>query len=220
MYSLLFLIFVDGQSIALRLAKQIASTTESIKRAISKFNNHSKDQFEGTLYNLPQSLQWCDIFDLEGMANLELSSHSTVSVDTALLNRAVRILHMNHRAQEEIRMVKEDMKRTAEFYAAEHSLLHSHLDRIRSGIQSVYNKGCLNLLSHRLVQCEFTLTHCAKAFVPHISFEFPLCSLIFSLFDSTSIHTDTISTEDISVSSNIVSSDSESSTAPESDSEN
>ena len=206
----------------MRLAKQIASTTESIKRAISKFNNHSKDQFEGTLYILPQSLQWCDIVDLEEMANLELSSHSTVSVDTALLNRAVRILHMNHRAQEEIEMVKEDMKRTAEFYAAEHSLLHSHLDRICSGVQNVYNKGCLNLLSYRLIQCEFTLTHCAKAFVPHISFEFPSCSLIFSLFDSTTIHADNTwsSTEDISVSSNIVSSDSESSIAPESDSEN
>lgn len=44
-------------------------------------------------------------------------------MDTQTLSRAVRILHMNKRAKEEVSNVKEDMIRIANFYSAEHMLL-------------------------------------------------------------------------------------------------
>ena len=43
-------VLIDGQSIAIRLAKQ---TTESLKRAVARFNNHPRDRFEGQVYQLP-----------------------------------------------------------------------------------------------------------------------------------------------------------------------
>ena len=167
----------DGQRIAVRLAKQIASTTESLKRAISKFNTHSRDPFEGTLYKLPQTIHWKDLSDCEGV-ELRTQGGVAVDCDMPLLNSAVRTLQMKRRAQEEIEMVKEDMKRSADFYVAEHSLLHTHLSRIRGDAQTRYIKGCINLLCHRLLQCEIMLSTYSKTFQPHISYEYPACLLI------------------------------------------
>lgn len=80
----------DGQKIALRLAKQIASTTESLKRAISRFNIHCRDPCEGTLYTLPETLHWKDIPDCEGI-NFELRTQGGEAVehDMSLLIHAV-----------------------------------------------------------------------------------------------------------------------------------
>ena len=51
----------DGQSIATRLAKQISSTIDCLKRAVARYNSHPADEFEGKLYQLPQTLNWKDV---------------------------------------------------------------------------------------------------------------------------------------------------------------
>ena len=132
---------------------------------------------------------------MEGILSVDLSTRVGVTADAALLNKAVRALQMKQRAQEEIEMVKEDMKRSANFYTAEHSLLLAHLKIILSGPQTTYSKGCTNLLSHRLLQCEITLTLFSKMFQPYISYEYPMCSLISSIHDSSTLDTANIDDE-------------------------
>ena len=104
-----------------------------------------------------------------------------MQVQQSVLNRAVRALQLKQRAQEEIEIVKEDMKRSANFYTTEHALLHAHLNEIHNGAQTRYNKGCMNLLCHGLLQCEITLAHFSTMFQPHISYAYPTYSLISSL---------------------------------------
>ena len=65
---------------------------------------------------------------------VELSTNAGTTVDIAVLNRAVRALQLKQRAQEEIEIVKEDM-RSSDFYTAEHTLLHAHLNEICSSAQ-------------------------------------------------------------------------------------
>ena len=178
----------DGQSIAIRLAKQIASTTDSLKRAISRFNAHPRDEYEGTVYHLPQSLQWQDVLDSEGLISVELSTYHAEARDTNLINKAIRANNMKQRAEEEIEMVKEDMKRAAKFYCTEHLLLHSQIDALQI-VQTRYRNGCVNLLYHRLLQCECTLLQYSKNFEPYISFVYPPCSLISSMhIFNSSVH--------------------------------
>ena len=193
----------------MRLAKKLSSTNDSLKRAISRFNTHTRDEFEGTLYKLPHSIHWQNLVDLE---EIELSTHPGVIPDVALLNSAVRTLQMRQRAEEEIRDVKEDMRRSADFYTAEYHLIHAHLSRIGSGSQSRYSKGCLNLLCHRLFKCEITLTLYSKMFHPYISYEYPACSLISSMHNEICTEDqDTTELEHISQSASEDSSESDSS---------
>ena len=116
---------------------------------------------------------------------------------------------MKKRAQEEIEMVKEEMKRSADFYVREHSLLHAHLSRIRGDTQSRYAKGCINLLHHRILHCEITLSIFSKTFQAHISYEYPTCSLISAVHNCVDSDTDDV--EDLSLSSSEDSSDGDSS---------
>ena len=116
------------------------------------------------------------------MVNLEISA-TAKGFDTELIARAARLIHINERAQEEVVKVKQDMIRTATFYSQEHSLLNKYIDKLKCNISSAFTRGCLNLLFHRLVLCEFTLADCAKAFSPYISYSYPTC-LTLSYFNS------------------------------------
>ena len=145
---------------------------------------------------------------MEEILSVDLSTRVGVTADTALLNKADRAFQMKQRAQEEIEIVKEDMKRSANFYTAEHSLLLAHLKRILSAPQTTYSKGCTNLLSHHLLQCEITLTLFSKMFQPYISYEYPMCSLISSIHNSSTLDTANVDDESPPLSED--SSDSES----------
>ena len=55
----------------------------------------------------PQSLNWQNIVDLEGILSVDLSTRVGETADAAL-PKAVRALQMKQKAQEEIEIVKED----------------------------------------------------------------------------------------------------------------
>jgi len=129
------------------------------------FNSHPKDQFEDTLYKLPQTLQWQTVLDLEQIVNVELSTNIEVPADMASPTKAVRVLQMKQRAQEEVYILKEDMRRCINFHTAEHSLLRVCLNRIHGDVQITYSRCCLNLLYHRLLQCEIALLFKAPGFI-------------------------------------------------------
>ena len=69
-------------SIAMRLAKQIASTNDTLKQTISRFNIHPRNEFEGTLYKLPESLHWQNIVDMEELVHAELSTDAGTTIRT------------------------------------------------------------------------------------------------------------------------------------------
>ena len=91
--------------------------------------------------------------------------------------------------------MREEISRTVDFYTKEHSLLEQHIDRLNSTDSlSCFKQGCLNLLSHRLLSCEITLTNFVNAVSYHQSVHLPKLSLIVdddsygcSLFDSGSM---------------------------------
>ncbi len=66
--------YIDGQSIASRLAKKITSATATLKRAISRYNNMRLDTLEGNAYSLPRRLQFDSVKNLEELSSLELLS--------------------------------------------------------------------------------------------------------------------------------------------------
>ena len=94
---------------------------------------------------------------------------------------------MKKRAEEEMAMAVDDMKNAAQFYATEHSQLHSHIDRLKVA-RTRYANGYLNLLYHRLFQCECTLQLYAQRFSLYFSFSYPTCSVIASLCENDCIH--------------------------------
>ena len=175
-------IILDGQSIAIRLAKRISSTTDCLKRAIAKFNSQPRDKFEGQSYQLPQSLQWSDAVDLEGLTAVELGALPGSTIDRNLLNKGIRAYHMKKRAEEEVNMAVDDMKNAAQFYTTEHTRLRYHIDELRGVAKTRYTNGCLNILYHRLFQCECTLNLYAQRFSSYFSFTYPTCSVIESLY--------------------------------------
>lgn len=149
------------------------------------------------------------------MEGIEHSTQAgaTLDCDTPLLIRAVRVLQMKQRAEEEIEIVKEDMKRSADFHTAEHSLLCSHLNEMRSKTPTSYHKGCINLLCHRLLQCEITLNLYSKTFYTHISYEYPTNVLMLETQNSADSNSENF--EDLPLSSSEDTSESDSSSESE-----
>ena len=181
---------------------------------MAKFNTYSRDSFEGTLYTLPQSLQWKDLADCEGI-ELSTQGGEAVDRDISILNNAVRMLQMKKRAQEEIEMVKEDMKRSVDFSVAEHSLLQTHLKRIHGDEQTKYTRGCLNLLCHRILQCEITLSVFSKSFPPHVSCDYPRSLLLSAAQDFVESTSDSFEDSLLSSSEDSLESDSSSDSSAE-----
>ena len=197
----IYALCLDGQSIAIRLAKQISSCTDCLKRAIARFNGHTTDEFEGKIYQLPVCLSWKDVIDPEGLISVEFSALPGARGDSNLLNRAIRAYYMKKRAEEEMTMAIDDMKRAAQFYATEHSQLNSHIERLKA-VKTLtrYTNGCLNLLSCRVFQCECTLQLYSQAFSTHISFLYPTCTLIPSMLNDSHIYSCNTDQHDITES--------------------
>lgn len=100
--------------------------------------------YEGQSYNLPLSLQWSDVIDLEGVTAVELGALPGSRLDGNLLNRAICACNMKKRSEEEVDMAITDMKNAAQLYTAEHTLLCLHIDRLKLAPTS-YASGCLNI---------------------------------------------------------------------------
>ena len=174
----------DGQSIATRLAKQISSTIDCLKRAVARYNSHPADECEGKLYQLPQTLKWKDVIDSEGLLAVDLGALPGSTIEDCLLTRGIRAYHMKRRAEEETAIaVNDNMRCAAQIYSVEHSQIQSHIDRLKV-VRTQYINGCLNLLNHRLFLCDCTLKLYSQTFSPYFSFSYPTCSFISSLYQS------------------------------------
>ena len=176
----------DGQSIAIRLAKRISSSTDSLKRALIKFNSMAPDMLEGTAYHLPEKHNWELVSNVERLISLEVNSIiSQTTVPTELSAKIVRIYDMKRRAEEEVEMLQEEMSRVVDFYTSEHSLLEQHIDSLMSMVSlSHFQRGCLNLLHHRLLSCEVSLTNFVHSVRYHHGIHLDLPQLRMIVADS------------------------------------
>lgn len=176
---------VDGQSIATRLAKKITSTTSTLKRAISRFNGMLPDSLEGIAYELPRDLKWESVTNLEELSSLEvesLASKSTVTVPIELWVKVVRASNMMKRASEEEQMVNKEFASLENSMKAEHSILLQYVSTVTqsSSPNSLYQKGCINLLKRRLLLCEASLLSFAKSVTSYYTVNIPQLEILGS----------------------------------------
>lgn len=144
----------DGQSIATRLAKNISSTTSTLKRAISQFNGMCQDILEGSTYTLPRHLSWENVTNFEELTSLEVTSHATsTTIPIDLWVKVVRASEMKRRAIEEQIVVRNEMQIFEDSVKEEHSLIQRNIVQSNAHL-SQFQQGCLNLLYHRLLFCE------------------------------------------------------------------
>lgn len=137
------------------------------------------DMLEGTAYHLPDKLNWEVVSNVERLTAVEVNSVvSQTTVPTELSAKIVRICDMKRRAEEEVEMLQEEMSRIVDFYTSEHSLLEQHIDSLMSTTSpSRFQQGCLNLLQHRLLSFEVSLTSFAHSVRHHHSVHLDLPQL-------------------------------------------
>ena len=98
--------------------------------------------------------------------------HSNSELPAQDIRKAIDDLNLKARAEEEIELLKEEMSSTIEFYKAEHITLVEHIEACSIQLrmsESLYTKGCINLLKHRLLLCELMLQKAEQAFSSHLA---------------------------------------------------
>ena len=150
-------VHADGQFIATRLARHIAATHDSLKKAIAKFNRMPADTYEGCLYHLPQTFSGEEISNLEELTSVEINcmtGKSVVPMETYV--KAIQSFNFINRAEEEESILHEEVPNVFSFCVNEHNIIEQFISTIES--QSPYERGCLNLHHHHLLFNELTLT--------------------------------------------------------------
>lgn len=122
---------------------------------------------------------------------------NSTTVPTELSGKIVRAFDMKKRAEEKVEIMHQEISQIADFYTKEHLILKQHIDRLNSSdLFSCFNQGCLNLLYHRLLSCEVSLTNFSNCVSHYHSVHIPKLSLIVtdasyhndcSLFESGSL---------------------------------
>lgn len=179
--------YADGQSIATRLSRRITLTHESLRKALTKYNKMPTDTYEGSLYHLPRTLSWETVSNLEELTSVEVNctiGNNAVPVETLL--PAVRLMNILSRSEEEERIIHKEMINVASFYLNENSIIRHSIGELKS--QSAYNRGCANLLHHRLLLNEMTLVTLSKCASLYNKFKLPemkFCNLdLDNLYDA------------------------------------
>ena len=141
------------------------------------------DILEGTSYRLPERLNWELVANVEMLTSLEVHSIVTSpTMPTELSAKIARAVDMKKRAEEDLRILKEEICQIVDFYTREHSLIKQHIDHFLKSTDSLscFKQGCLNLLYHRLLSCEITLTHFSRSVISDQPIHLPKLSLVMA----------------------------------------
>ncbi len=180
--------YIDGQSIASRLAKKITSATTTLKRAISRYNNMRLDTLEGNAYSLPRRLQFDSVKNLEELSSLELLSlvsKPASDVPITLWVRVVRETNLINRATEEENIISKEFVSVEKSMKEEHSTLQKHLSSMSSESHSTcFQKGCIHYLKRKLLRCEASLLSFSKTVSMYHTINLPHLQLVHSDYQS------------------------------------
>lgn len=130
--------YADGQSIAIRLSKQLTKISLAMKKCVLSYNARSGNE---------ETLSFEDVKDPTGVVFDEFSSSLTAdSIPLSVKRKLVDMMLLKYRCKEEIALVKEEMLRFQRFHYLQKTLISEHL---RSLEPSCFNRGLCSLLSQK-----------------------------------------------------------------------
>ena len=151
-FQVYFNIHVDGQKIAKKLSKQITKLTSTLKCLITDYNHLGKDIDENTV-----SVQ--EVFNLDSTfwscASAHGSKFSTIPANTT--HHIVQSYFLIQRCDEEISMLKEEMRCLLQYYSDKVSIITSAIAHLELEASSSFNKGAIALLNKLKWSCKFLL---------------------------------------------------------------
>ena len=98
--------FSDGQAIAIKISNQIGKVVNEMKRELSSFNDLGKNEIDFMEIKDPQSPIYSSFLKNEPDGNC---------IPTTIKKRLVELTHLLDRCEEELSMVKEEMKTLENF---------------------------------------------------------------------------------------------------------
>ena len=171
--------FLDGQSIATRLAKQINRTTKSIKKDIIKYNDDDHTMIPQQ--SLPLTIGFDEIKEPDSPFWLNLNASNAdpnqnqVSIPLSVKRKAIDLCHLLDRAKEEQALLKEEMHNVFLYYLRQHDLITDFISASNNTntILDEVQLGELTYCRKKLLHVECRLSKIKEAFSAHIDIELP-----------------------------------------------
>ena len=112
-----FVLYADGQKIAICLSRRITSITKQIKKMLNEHNSK---------YSSANRMSWEDVTALP----VYCSSFTTSSIPDSTKQQAVCCYYEREHAKEEVARLHSEMKNCADHYTTEHMAIFSKQGRI------------------------------------------------------------------------------------------
>ena len=171
--------FLDGQSIATRLAKQINRTTKSIKKDIQKYNDD--DHTTIPQERLPLAIAFDEIKEPDSPFWWNLNafnadpSQNQVSIPLSVKRKAIDLCHLLDRAKEEQALLKDEMHNVFLYYLQQHDLITDFI-LASNNTNTILDEVQLAELTYgrkKLLHVECRLSRIKETFSAHIDIELP-----------------------------------------------
>ncbi|KAL1249593.1 hypothetical protein QQF64_020598 [Cirrhinus molitorella] len=151
--------YPDGQGIAIRLAKQVASSNKRLRQAIKEYNSI---QWPPQMSIFPATIDFQEACDPSW--HVYFCFDDTIEEDNvsrSLKRRGIDALHMKTRAAEEKSMLYQEMRTVTEHLHQQHAILCS-------AIKATDQPGAKAALIQRLQQLERKRHEATLMFHPHV----------------------------------------------------
>ncbi|XDV22763.1 hypothetical protein PO909_027590 [Leuciscus waleckii] len=151
--------YPDGQGIAIRLSKQVASSNKRMRQAIKEYNSI---QWPPQMSIFPAAIDFQEACDPSW--HVYFCFDDTIEEDNvskSLKRRGIDALHMKTRAAEEKCMIYQEMRTVTKYLHAQHAFLCS-------AIKDTDQPGAKAALTQRLQQLERKRHQATVLFHPHV----------------------------------------------------
>ena len=153
--------FLDGQKIAIRLARRITVVNKMLKKSLAFYNSGIDES---------SHLQWSDAADLSSHLYRDCL-YSDSDVPAAAKYQAVQLYHQINRAKEEEARIRSEMKNCADHYISMYEALMKQVEEYESQEQlDLCGLGKLCLLKRAKTKCIIKLRS-LECFYQHTDLE-------------------------------------------------
>ena len=123
--------FSDGQAIAIKISNQIGKVVNEMKRLLSSFNDLCENEVDFMEIKDPQFPIYSSLLENDPDGNC---------VSTTIKKRLVELTHLQDRCEEELSMVKEEMKTLENFIQYQIAEIEKYV--VSKGVcENSFNKG-------------------------------------------------------------------------------
>ncbi|XP_066300346.1 uncharacterized protein [Branchiostoma lanceolatum] len=154
--------YPDGQSIATKLSNQLKSINGKLEKTINRYNNLMWPTQHGSIF--PPSIEIAEARDpyWTRYLDLDVSYRGEGDIPYSLLRKAIDALNLKQRAQEEIQMVKTEMREVLLHFIRQDEV-------VRGAVENHEKLGERAALIERTIKLQQRLQLAARLFRPHIS---------------------------------------------------